>query len=133
MPFISLSFSFSKPIWLPRWEYTKSGREGSKNPSEKRLCLRPGGSRRKFTQQFWVSRVCSPLLYFFFCLTDHVHDFFPPPQTTKPILTFLKSSCAKILSKQFCMEEADPRQETRETQTLYVPFLQEQIREDWLD
>lgn len=33
----------------------------------------------------------------------------------------------KTLSKQFRMKEAGARQETRETQTVHVPFLQEQI------
>lgn len=31
------------------------------------------------------------------------------------------------------MKEAGTRQETKETQTLQVPFLQEQTVQDWLD
>lgn len=71
-------------------------------------------------------------LLFPLCLTDHLEDFSPWPKT-KPALNFLKSSCGKILSKQFCTKEADTRQKTRETQTLHVPILQEQILQDWLD
>lgn len=96
----------------------------------KRLCVGVGGSRQELvgvekervTNWFRTFLFCSSLLYFFFVLMSFLVTFFSPWPITKAALTFLKSSCGKILSKQFCMKETDTRQETRETKPYMFHF-----------
>lgn len=129
MPFISLScqiYALTNPSGCLVENTPDQGESGARDHVKKACALDQvvaEGSQNG-------SGCFSSLLYFFFILLTTLLIFFPQP-TTKPVLAFLKPSCGKILSKRFCMKEADTRQETRETKTLHVPFLQEQILQDW--